>query len=50
MDEAKSEGTKKKHRKSLGEVQLEKSFKIDPSEAPVKPIDTSEWPLLLKVR
>ncbi|KAK3877856.1 hypothetical protein Pcinc_017481 [Petrolisthes cinctipes] len=48
MDELKSEGKKKKHRKSLGEVQLEETFKIEPSQAKVQPIDTSEWPLLLK--
>lgn len=49
MDEGKSSEGKKKHRKSVGEVQLMKSFKIEPSEAPDKPIDTSEWPILLKV-
>merc|ERR1711970_532768 len=50
-------GLKKKKKKSkkekyvkeeLGEIHEKKTFKIEPSEAPVKSIDTSDWPLLLK--
>lgn len=40
---------KKKSKKSIGELHQEMSFKIEPSEAPAKVLDTSEWPLLLKV-
>merc|ERR1712106_633668 len=32
----------------LGEIHEKTTFKIEPSEAPVKAIDTSDWPLLLK--
>jgi len=32
----------------LGEIHEKTTFKIEPSEAPVKTIDTSDWPLLLK--
>ncbi|XP_047479067.1 H/ACA ribonucleoprotein complex subunit 4-like isoform X2 [Penaeus chinensis] len=39
---------KKKSKKSIGELHQEMSFKIEPSEAPAKVLDTSEWPLLLK--
>ncbi|XP_071541209.1 H/ACA ribonucleoprotein complex subunit 4 isoform X2 [Panulirus ornatus] len=48
MEEVKSEGKRKKMKKSIGELHQEMSFKIEPSDAPVKAIDTSEWPLLLK--
>merc|ERR1711970_1086732 len=50
-------GLKKKKKKSkkekyvkeeLGEIHEKTTFKIEPSEAPVKTIDTSDWPLLLK--
>lgn len=41
---------KKKEKKSIGEVQQELSFKIAPSDIKVESIDTSQWPLLLKVR
>merc|ERR1711970_831254 len=50
-------GLKKKKKKSkkekyvkeeLGEIHEKTTFKIEPSEAPVKSIDTSDWPLLLK--
>lgn len=39
---------KKKSKKSLGDVQAESTFRLEPSEAPPKALDTSEWPLLLK--
>ncbi|XP_076052890.1 dyskerin pseudouridine synthase 1 Nop60B [Oratosquilla oratoria] len=39
---------KSKKEKSLGEIHMETSFSIEPSSAPAKPIDTSQWPLLLK--
>lgn len=49
MEELNNEGRKKKQKKSLGEIHQEMTFKIEPSDAPAKAIDTSEWPLLLKV-
>ena len=44
------EGKKKKKQKekSLGDIQLLTTFKVEPSEAPPKALDTSDWPLLLK--
>ena len=48
-----TEGTKehkKKLKKSIGKVHQEVTFKIDPSDIKKEEIDTSEWPLLLKVR
>lgn len=53
MVAVKQEKKKKKDKKSLGEMTpevKEMTFKIEPSEAKIEPIDTSQWPLLLKVR
>lgn len=52
-EEKKSKGDKSKGEKKmkyLGELQQELDFQIKPSEAKVETIDTSQWPLLLKVR
>lgn len=50
METPKSEKKKKKDKKnkSVGDVQAETSFKIEPSEKPAQALDTSDWPLLLK--
>lgn len=40
----------KKSKKSLGDIQGDGSFVIEPSEKPVAKLDCSQWPLLLKVR
>ena len=40
----------KKSRKSLGDVQAEGDYVVEPSEKPVAKLDCSQWPLLLKVR
>ena len=39
----------KKSKKSLGDVQAEGDFVVEPSEKPVAKLDCSQWPLLLKV-
>ena len=41
---------KKKKDKSgnVGQMQVDGDFKVEPSEAPAKKLDTSDWPLLLK--
>jgi hypothetical protein len=39
---------KKKHHKLLGEVQCKTDYQLKSSEH-VQPLDTSQWPLLLKV-
>ena len=39
---------KKKDKKSIGDIQAEVSFKIEPSEVDPKTLDTADWPLLLK--
>lgn len=39
---------KKKDKKSIGDIQAEVSFKIEPSDTDPKSLDTSDWPLLLK--
>lgn len=51
----KEKKSKKKDRKSsvcgpesIGEIQALGTFKVEPSAAPVKQLETSEWPLLLK--
>merc|ERR1711874_587826 len=44
----KKEKSKKKNKKSLGEIQAESTFRVEPSEKPPPQLDTSEWPLLLK--
>ena len=44
----KKEKSKKKNKKSLGEIQAESSFRLEPSEKPPPQLETSEWPLLLK--
>lgn len=41
-------GKKKKEKKSLGEIQVGQQFAVEPSNK-VEKLDTSEWPLLLKV-
>lgn len=38
----------KKSKKSLGDIQGDGSFVIEPSEKPVAKLDCSQWPLLLK--
>lgn len=50
MDESppKKDKSKKKSKKSLGEIQAESSFRLEPSEKPPPQLETSEWPLLLK--
>ena len=50
MDESpiKKDKSKKKNKKSLGEIQAESSFRLEPSEKPPPQLETSEWPLLLK--
>ena len=50
MDETppKKDKSKKKNKKSLGEIQAESSFRLEPSEKPPPQLETSEWPLLLK--
>jgi len=52
MDSADVLGTKtkssKKSRKSLGDVQAEGDYVVEPSEKPVAKLDCSQWPLLLK--
>lgn len=40
---------KKKKKKTLGDLQGDGDFCVKPSEDPVKQLDCSEWPLLLKV-
>nr|XP_045617184.1 H/ACA ribonucleoprotein complex subunit 4-like [Procambarus clarkii] len=47
MEDVKGE-EKKKKMKSVGKIQQETTFLIEPSPIPAKAIDTSEWPLLLK--
>merc|ERR1711953_1123799 len=44
----KKEKSKKNKNKSLGEIQAESSFRLEPSEKPPPQLETSEWPLLLK--
>jgi H/ACA ribonucleoprotein complex subunit 4 len=39
---------KNKDKKSLGEIQAEVSFKLEPSDIDPKSLNTSDWPLLLK--
>jgi hypothetical protein len=39
---------KKKHHKLLGEVQCKGDYQLKSSEQ-IQPLDTSQWPLLLKV-
>jgi hypothetical protein len=39
---------KKKHHKLLGEVQCKGDYQVKSSEQ-IEPLDTSQWPLLLKV-
>jgi len=39
---------KKKKKKTLGDLQGDGDFCVKPSEDPVKQLDCSEWPLLLK--
>jgi hypothetical protein len=39
---------KKKHHKLLGEVQCKTTYQLESSEL-IEPLDTSQWPLLLKV-
>ncbi len=34
--------------KAVGDVQLQSTFKVEPSEKPPPALDTSDWPLLLK--
>ena len=34
--------------KSVGDVQMESTFRLESSEKPPPPLDTSDWPLLLK--
>merc|ERR1712226_816337 len=50
METPKSEKKKKKDKKnkSVGDMQVDGDFKVEPSEAPAKKLDTSDWPLLLK--
>ena len=50
MEVAKQSKKKKKDRKSLAEVHQKVTFKIEPSDAKIENIDSSDWPLLLKVR
>ncbi|XP_046454907.1 H/ACA ribonucleoprotein complex subunit 4-like isoform X2 [Daphnia pulex] len=38
----------KKSRKSLGDIQGDSDFVLEPSEKPVAKLDCSQWPLLLK--
>ncbi len=47
MDSSKKE-KKKSKKKSLGEVQANFAFKLEPSSKPPPVLDTSDWPLLLK--
>lgn len=42
------EKKKKKEKKSLGEIQAGQEFLMEPSDKKEK-LDTSQWPLLLKV-
>jgi hypothetical protein len=39
----------KKSRTSLGDIQGNSHFVLEPSEKPVAKLDCSQWPLLLKV-
>jgi len=39
---------KKKEKKTIGDIQAEVSFKLEPSDIDPKTLDTSDWPLLLK--
>ena len=39
---------KKKDKKTIGDIQAEVSFKLEPSDIDPKSLKTSEWPLLLK--
>jgi H/ACA ribonucleoprotein complex subunit 4 len=39
---------KKKDKKTIGDIQAEVSFKLEPSDIDPKSLETSEWPLLLK--
>lgn len=49
-EEKKIKGEKKmKGGSDLGKLQQTLEFKIEPSQSTPKAIDTSEWPLLLKV-
>jgi len=43
-----TEKKKKKEKKSIGEIQAEVSFKVEPSDIDPKSLDTADWPLLLK--
>merc|ERR1711997_1066541 len=44
----KSKKKKKKDKENVGQAQVEGEFRVEPSEAPAKKLDTSDWPLLLK--
>ena len=44
----KSAKKKKKDKSSVGQLQVDGDFKVEPSDKPAKMLDTSEWPLLLK--
>ncbi|QQP55889.1 Uncharacterized protein FKW44_000359 [Caligus rogercresseyi] len=50
MSEVEHSGKKKKKSssKSVGDLQAEGSFRVEPSDKPAKALDTSQWPLLLK--
>ncbi|XP_040574475.1 H/ACA ribonucleoprotein complex subunit 4 [Lepeophtheirus salmonis] len=51
MSEVELSEKKKKRKssaKSVGDLQAEGSFRVEPSDKPAKALDTSEWPLLLK--
>ena len=48
-EERRAKKEKKKSRKSLGELQGDGDFSIEPSEKPPQVLDCSQWPLLLKV-
>nr|CAG4644849.1 EOG090X07JL [Leptodora kindtii] len=47
-EERRAKKEKKKSRKSLGELQGDGDFSIEPSEKPPQVLDCSQWPLLLK--
>jgi H/ACA ribonucleoprotein complex subunit 4 len=42
-------GEKKKSKKTLGDLQGDGDFVLEPSEKPATKLDCSQWPLLLKV-
>jgi len=50
IDTGTKSAKKKKKDKSgnVGQMQVDGDFKVEPSEAPAKKLDTSDWPLLLK--